>query len=174
MRVVHLLEHTTGFDDLHLREYSFGPDDGSLRDALEVNPAPRTARWPPGTRMAYNNGGSGVAARLIEKITGDRFDAHVEREIMRPLGMGASGFGLERIGRNRLTVHHLSGGDVERTVPYPLLVRPAGGFIRGARTFLGDTFLDDTPLGAPFSRGARAAPAYCCDAPTRGSSSGSR
>jgi CubicO group peptidase (beta-lactamase class C family) len=123
VRVVHLLEHTTGFDDLHLREYAFGPEDGGLREALAVNPAPRTARWPPGTRMAYNNGGYAVAAYLVEKASGERWEAYAEREVLRPLGMESSGFGLERIDRGRLA------GETE---PYPLLVRPAGGLITSA------------------------------------------
>jgi CubicO group peptidase (beta-lactamase class C family) len=54
-RVVHLLEHTTGFDDLSLREYAHADPDISLRDALALNPAPRLSRWRPGTRMSYCN-----------------------------------------------------------------------------------------------------------------------
>jgi CubicO group peptidase (beta-lactamase class C family) len=72
VRVAHLLEHTTGFDDLHLKEYAFL--DGSLREALAVNPAPRTSRWSPGYYMAYSNGGYALAAYLIEKVTGERFE----------------------------------------------------------------------------------------------------
>ena len=132
LRVAHLLEHTTGFDDLHFREYAFGPEDGTLREALAVNPAPRVARWPPGTRMAYNNGAYAVAAHLIETVSGERFEDFVEREVLRPLGMDASGFGLERIDRERLARHYLRSGDEEPPEPYPLLIRPAGGLITTA------------------------------------------
>lgn len=132
VRVVHLLEHTTGFDDLHLREYAFGPDDWTLREALALNPAPRVARWPPGTRMAYDNGAYAVAAHLVETLSGERFEAYVDREVLLPLGMTSSGFGLERIDRERLTDHHLDGPAVEPAEPYPLLVRPAGGFVSSA------------------------------------------
>jgi CubicO group peptidase (beta-lactamase class C family) len=128
VRIVHLLEHTTGFDDLHLREYAFGPEDGGLREALAVNPAPRTARWPPGTRMAYNNGGYAVAAYLMETVAGERWEEYVEREVLRPLGMESSGFGLERIDRTRLA---------GPAAPYPLLVRPAGGLITSANDLAG-------------------------------------
>ncbi len=131
VRVAHLLEHTTGFDDLHLREYAFGRDEGSLRDALAVNPAPRTARWPPGTYMAYNNGGYAVAAYLVEKVTGEPFEAFVRREVLAPAGMDDSGFGVENVDRALVSAHYL-GGQMEPLVPYPLLIRPAGGLLTSA------------------------------------------
>jgi CubicO group peptidase (beta-lactamase class C family) len=132
LRLVHLLEHTSGFDELHLREYAFEPGDGSLLDALAVNPAPRAARWPPGTRMAYNNGAYAVVAHVLEMVTGRRFGEVVAREILEPLGMSSSGFGLDAVDRDRLAVAYLAPDRVEPTAPYPLLVQPAGAFISSA------------------------------------------
>lgn len=131
VRVAHLLEHTTGFDALHLRDY-LRAGDGTLGGALAANPAPRTARWPPGTRMAYNDGAYAVAAYLVEKAAGERFEAYVEREILRPLGMHGSGFGLERVDRSRLTTHHLTATQTEPAAPYPPIIRPAGALIASA------------------------------------------
>jgi CubicO group peptidase (beta-lactamase class C family) len=49
VRVVHLLEHTTGWDDIHLPEYAHSdPSAVSLKEALDFHPHSRTSRWKPG------------------------------------------------------------------------------------------------------------------------------
>jgi CubicO group peptidase (beta-lactamase class C family) len=68
VRVIHLLQHTAGFDDMHFNEtYVRGDEpDRSLEDVLRLNPRSRRVRWPPGTRMAYSNPGYGVAGLILE------------------------------------------------------------------------------------------------------------
>lgn len=85
VRVVDLLEHTTGGDDMHLREYAKDAPGMSLREALDYDHHSRISRWPPGTRMAYCNSGPAVAAYIVEKITGQRFEDYVQRTFSRPL-----------------------------------------------------------------------------------------
>lgn len=130
--VAHLLEHTSGFDELRFREYGFGPDDGGLAGALVVNPSPRESRWPPGTWMAYNNGAYAVAARIVEVARGRPFEDVVQDEVLAPLGMTASGVGLERVDRARLARHFLDPDTEEPAALYPVIVRPAGGLITSA------------------------------------------
>ena len=75
VRVVNLLEHTTGWDDMHLHEYAVdAPPSLGLREALDSYHRSRISRWPPGTRMAYCNSGPPVAAYIVEKITHQRFE----------------------------------------------------------------------------------------------------
>ena len=51
IRVVHLLEHTTGWDDIHLPEYAHNqPDPVSLKEGLDFHPHSRISRWRPGSR----------------------------------------------------------------------------------------------------------------------------
>jgi CubicO group peptidase (beta-lactamase class C family) len=52
VRIVHLLEHTTGWDDYHLTEQV--TSQVSLKEGLDHHPHSRTCRWVPGTRMAYS------------------------------------------------------------------------------------------------------------------------
>jgi len=53
VRVVHLLEHTTGWDDMHLREYAKDwPGTMGLREGLDYDHHSRISRWRPGTRMS--------------------------------------------------------------------------------------------------------------------------
>lgn len=91
--LVHLLEHTTGWDDLHLAEIGFKATDSSkLIDALNFHPDSRTSRWVPGTRFAYSNTGPAVAAYIIEKVTGMTFESYVQENFFNPLKMSDSTF----------------------------------------------------------------------------------
>jgi CubicO group peptidase (beta-lactamase class C family) len=87
VRVVHLLEHTTGWDEMHLREFAEDAPDLSLAQALDYDHHSRVSRWPPGTRFAYCNSGPAVAAYIVEKLTGQRFEDFVEQNLFRPIGM---------------------------------------------------------------------------------------
>lgn len=89
LTIAHLLEHTSGFDEMHPNE-TFGPlaiESMSLADVLARNPASRVSRWPPGTRFSYSNPGYTVAAYLLEKITGRPLEDVLRREVLEPLGM---------------------------------------------------------------------------------------
>ncbi len=73
IKLVHLLEHTTGFDDMHFNEYALGDPTISLKDAYEFNPRARNSRWKPGTFATYSNGNPPLAAYVVEKLKGDVF-----------------------------------------------------------------------------------------------------
>ncbi len=88
IRIVHLLEHTTGWDDIHLCEYAHNePVPISVKDGLAYHPHSRISRWVPGTRGSYCNSGPPAAALIVEKITGKPFEQYVEETFWRPMGM---------------------------------------------------------------------------------------
>ncbi len=88
VRVVHLLEHTTGWDDIHLPEYaSNDPSPLSLKEGLDLHPHSRSSRWKPGSRMSYCNAGPPVAAFIVQKITGQEFEGYVREHFFEPIGM---------------------------------------------------------------------------------------
>lgn len=124
VRVVDLLEHTTGWDDLHLRDYANqAPDYTGLREALAFDPRPRISRWPPGTRMAYCNSGPAVAAYIVEKITGQRFEDYVSENFFKPIGMKTATY-FEAPTPPLTLLYHPDG-----KTPYPywhIAYRPAG------------------------------------------------
>jgi CubicO group peptidase (beta-lactamase class C family) len=129
VRVVNLLEHTTGWDDMHLREYAKNANGMDLRTALDYGKASRVSRWRPGTRMAYCNTGPAVAAYIVEKITGQRFEDYVEQNFFSPIGMKTATYFLP--AANAVTLYHDDG----RT-PYPywhIIYRPAGSINASAR-----------------------------------------
>lgn len=86
--VEHLLEHTTGWDDLHLVEHEQkGSTLLSLKEALAFHPHSRVSRWVPGTRMAYSNTGPNVAAYIVEKVTGQSYESYIQENFFSPMGM---------------------------------------------------------------------------------------
>lgn len=86
--VEHLLEHTTGWPDLHLPEHNqFTERVVPLKEALMFHPHSRVSHWVPGTRMSYSNIGPNVAAYIVEKITGRPYEDYIREYFFKPLGM---------------------------------------------------------------------------------------
>lgn len=131
VRVVHLLEHTTGWDDMHLREYAEqAPDTMGLREALDFDHHSRASRWRPGTRMAYCNSGPPVAAYIVEKISGERFEDFVGKNLFQPIGMKTATY-FQPAAESTTTLYHDDGA-----TPYPywhILLRPAGAINASAQ-----------------------------------------
>jgi CubicO group peptidase (beta-lactamase class C family) len=127
VRIVNLLEHTAGFDDMEFSEvYNLGdPYDYPLLSVFKRFRKPMEVRWPPGTRMAYSNPGYGVAGYLIEKVTGQPFDRYIRDTILRPLGMGSADFPFTDANKALLATGY--AGNPPRSVGYPqIYLRPAG------------------------------------------------
>src|SRR6266849_3560096 len=89
VRIVNLLEHTAGFDDMEPSEVYNVHDryDFPLLDVFKRFKKPQSVRWPPGTRMSYSNPGNAIAGYLIEKTTGKPFDQYIRETFLRPMGM---------------------------------------------------------------------------------------
>lgn len=93
LRLVHLLEHTTGWEDMHPSEAAFeAPDDLSLSAALALRPQTRRSRWVPGTRSAYSNLGALAAAHVVARVSGMPYEQFVDQSVFAPLGMKGSSF----------------------------------------------------------------------------------
>src|SRR5437879_13689555 len=89
VRIVNLLEHTAGFDDMEPSEVYNVHDryDFPLLEVFKRFMKPQIARWPPGTRMSYSNPGNAIAGYLIEKVAGKPFDQYIREAFLRPMGM---------------------------------------------------------------------------------------
>ncbi len=130
VRVVDLLEHTTGWDDMHLREYAKDAKGMTLREGLDFYQRSRVSRWRPGTRMSYCNSGPPVAAYIVEKITGKRFEDYVTENFFLPIGMKTATY-FEAPSPQLTTLYH---GDGKTPYPYwNILLRPAGSINASAK-----------------------------------------
>ena len=127
VRVIHLLQHTAGFDDMHFNEIynQLDPPDLPLIEVLRRNPRSRDVRWRPGTRVSYSNPGYGVAGYLIEKITGRPYEDFITERTFTPIGMTTSSFRLTRADEALLAKGYRDR--VGPAVPYSqIYLRPAG------------------------------------------------
>jgi CubicO group peptidase (beta-lactamase class C family) len=114
VRLVHLMEHTSGFEDMHLREYALNDPAITLDQALAFGASSRVSQWPPGERMAYCSSGPAVLAAVIEKVSGEPFAAYVQTNIFNPLHMGASYADTPDVEQRRAKLYGPDG-----VTPYP-------------------------------------------------------
>jgi CubicO group peptidase (beta-lactamase class C family) len=127
VRIVNLLEHTAGFDDMEFSEVYNLRDryDFPLLDAFKRFRKPQIARWPPGTRMSYSNPGNAIAGYLIEKVTGMPFDQYIRDTLLRPLGMERADYPFTDANKPLLASAY--NGNPPKAVGYPFIyLRPAG------------------------------------------------
>src|SRR5215472_1377036 len=96
VRVVNLLEHSAGFDDMEPSEVYNRKDraDYPLVEVFKRFQEPEDVRWPPGTRFSYSNPGYGIAGYLIEKISRQPFDTYIQHNVLAALGISAGEFRL--------------------------------------------------------------------------------
>jgi len=127
VRIVHLLEHSAGFDDMEFAEVYNRHEraDYPLLDVFKRFQEPENVRWPAGTRFAYANPGYGIAGYVIEKVTGQPFDAHIRQYLLAPLGITVGDFRLTDANRAALAQGY--EGNPPRAVAYKnIYLRPAG------------------------------------------------
>ncbi len=95
VRIVHLLEHTTGFDDMKLnRLYSADTVEMRGKEMMLAHKNSMNCRWKPGERYAYSNPNYTVLGFIIEKLSGQSFDKYLTETICHPLGMTGTNFNL--------------------------------------------------------------------------------
>lgn len=95
VKIVHLLEHTTGFDDIKLNKmYSLVGKENQGKEMMLVHQKSYICRWKPGERMAYSNPNYAILGYVIQKLTGKSYEQYLTETIMKPLGMNNSNFNL--------------------------------------------------------------------------------
>ena len=125
VRLVHLLEHTAGLDDLNYKDYaSNDPTPLSLRQGIDHIGTSLYCRWPPGFHFSYSNAGPAVAAYIVEQLDGRPFEEFLNDEILEPLQMAGAGLLLTDDLEARLAAGYDANG---MPVPYRHIVaRPSG------------------------------------------------
>jgi CubicO group peptidase (beta-lactamase class C family) len=127
VRIVNLLEHTAGFDDMEPSEVYNVRDryDFPLLEVFKRFQEPQIVRWPPGTRMSYSNPGNAIAGYLIEKVTGKPFDQYIRETLLRPMGMDRADYSFTEPVKAALATAY--EGNPPQASGYPFIyLRPAG------------------------------------------------
>jgi CubicO group peptidase (beta-lactamase class C family) len=91
----HLLQHSAGIANpipvkwIHPADAP-GPDPDAFLEGLLAKHA--KLAFEPGTRSSYSNLGTLLLGAAVARATGDAFPSVVEREVLKPTGMAATGF----------------------------------------------------------------------------------
>ena len=115
-----LLEHTSGVRDW---DGLFGLvgrriEDGITTDeALAMLARQRALVFAPGSRQQYSNSGYVLLALVVERVTGQPFDAWMTRNVLAPLDLRQC-----RLARGRVPVADPSANSYRATYPSPLPV----------------------------------------------------
>lgn len=111
--VAQLLEHTSGFRDWTRAEFDYNIPV-SLEQGLALSPRSRTAQWKPGMHSVYSNSNYGLAGLVLERVSGQDYEASVRDQLFIPLGM-QSATSLQSRTRNLATGYDSDGTTV---IPY--------------------------------------------------------
>src|SRR5712692_10469421 len=127
VRIVNLLEHTAGFDDMEPSEVFNVHDryDFPLLAVFKRFTEPQAARWRPGTRMSYSNPGNAIAGYLIEKVTGKPFDQYIRETFLRPMGKEHADYPFTDANKALLAMAYESNPPKPSGYPF-IYLRPAG------------------------------------------------
>lgn len=82
--VEHLLNHTAAPEWLAPRDPMFRWPELDANQLIRKVVTERPIRVQPGARFAYSNFGYCVLGRVIEKVTGEPYDAWVKKHVLRP------------------------------------------------------------------------------------------
>lgn len=98
--IEHLLTHTSG-----IRDYSLFGDFPVFRTtAMSAEHLiglfrDKTTDFAPGTRFSYSNSGYALLGYIIERVTGGTYGEFLRRQILVPLGLSETGYGLNQASR---------------------------------------------------------------------------
>jgi len=144
--IEHLLLHTAGFSHRSSPEYrEAGVRSRSIPLERFVQNIVRVPlRFEPGERYLYSASPT-VLGRVVEVVSGMRFDEFLQARVLAPLGMGDTGFWVAPEDRARLTTvyRQAEGGALEpfeiEELPFterPVLLEGAVGLVSTVPDFL--------------------------------------
>src|SRR5580698_7157108 len=85
-----LMQHTAGFEE-HAKGIISASNDLPTFEALLKQAVPKRV-FAPGSTPAYSNYGCSLAGYIVERVSGEPFDAYIEHHILEPLEMHHSTF----------------------------------------------------------------------------------
>ena len=140
IRIWHLMTHTSGIPALAYAEAVIRQSIGASEKWLPIssyqdmftfmNEAEKWAHSKPGERWFYLNEGYILLGYIIEKVSGEKYEDYVRKEILDPLGMKRSFFRKEEVERDPdVAVPYVvtsKGERIASTYPYGAILSDGG------------------------------------------------
>lgn len=132
-----LLNHTSGLEDARFWQiFSEEPDaDTPLEYVFTKDPSVLKIRTKPGTRFSYSNMGYTMLGLIIERVSSERYETYLDRNLLASIGMFNSTFHFvlqKGTGADsELAMGHFENGDTQESMP--VYLRPAGQFTTTAK-----------------------------------------
>jgi len=129
---LNLMTHTPGFEEAVKDLITLDQKDQVPFDALLKRWVPKRI-YAPGTTPAYSNYGASLAGYIVQRVSGEPFEAYVEHHIFAPLGMQHATF----------------------RQPLPANLKPlmAEGYVSGKDKPYGYEFVNAAPAGSVAASG---------------------
>jgi CubicO group peptidase (beta-lactamase class C family) len=113
----HLLTHSSGLrSDFAESDYEEVGREEYVKRALSSE-----LLWAPGTRYYYSNAGFSILAAVVEKVSGQGYEAFLRERLFKPAGMEETGYKLPAWPRERIAHGYRDGEDwgtiLERLAP---------------------------------------------------------
>ena len=147
----HLLSHTGGWFGDYFDDTGWGDDAVAVYvDRMRELPQ----QTPVGELWAYNNAGFALAGRVVELVTGKRFEDAVKELVLDPFELASTTFWPWDVMTERFVVGHVGLGEelqVARPWPVGRSAHPAGGIVSTTPDLLryARLHLDPPPALAP-------------------------
>ena len=156
IRLAHLIEHTTGWPDISFRVLTKDGPGWSLKRGVDLASSEFVSRWKPGHFSVYNNAGPAVAGVILEKATGQEFNAYMRDRVLKPMGILEGNFDQTPEMAARVAKSYNADGSV---APFQnIILAPAGSLNVSAkelaqvvRLFLGRGTVDGQVILSPES-----------------------
>ncbi|MBL8753106.1 MAG: beta-lactamase family protein [Planctomycetes bacterium] len=116
--VQHLLTHSAGFRGATWPwggDQDWHPHEPTQWSQLVAMLPYTTVEFAPGSKFSYSNPGIVFLGRAIERLTGDEYEVHMEKNVLRPLGMTRTYFDTTPWHLQRFRSHSYDGkGDAAK------------------------------------------------------------
>ncbi|MFA0960465.1 serine hydrolase [Roseivirga sp. BDSF3-8] len=87
VRLIHLLEHTSGLDEAHFHLAARTNRQTPLSEVMQLSHHSLYTRWEPGSYSEYNTLGAIAAAHMLQEGTGMPLEAFMEAKVFSPMDM---------------------------------------------------------------------------------------
>ena len=132
VRFIHLLEHTSGFDEAHFNLTALANSNTPFEEVMKHAEKSLITRWKPGDHYEYSTLGYIVAAYILEEALGQSFEAFMQRTLLNPMQMNRATY------RPSSAKHFAKGHEsIDSEVPFPDIPQwPAGNLSTTLRSMI--------------------------------------